>query len=138
MCDFNLGRPTSGSDARTLDLYGVGDSFEVTVDSPNRAIALSRQPTLTSTPSRVLVCRPNGRLGNTLLLTPLLQELERVFPGAEIDQDRRPIRSREGHGLPIGRDGGWFAGHRCRGDPACLLSRGHVPQPQRPVAIEAE
>src|SRR5712671_3999162 len=85
MCDFNLGRPTSGSDARTLDLYGVGDSFEVTVDSPNRAIALSRQPTLTSTPSRVLVCRPNGRLGNTLLLTPLLQELERVFPGAEID-----------------------------------------------------
>ena len=36
-------------------------------------------------PSRILVCRPNGRLGNTLLVTPLIQELEALFPGAEID-----------------------------------------------------
>lgn len=34
---------------------------------------------------RVLVCRPNHRLGNTLLITPLMAELERHFPGAEID-----------------------------------------------------
>ena len=34
---------------------------------------------------RVLVLRPNHRLGNTLLVTPLLSELERVFPGAEVD-----------------------------------------------------
>lgn len=34
---------------------------------------------------RILVCRPNHRLGNTLLLTPLIGELERHFPGAEID-----------------------------------------------------
>lgn len=35
--------------------------------------------------SKILVCRPNHRLGNILLLTPLLRELERVYPGAEVD-----------------------------------------------------
>lgn len=34
---------------------------------------------------RVLVVRPNHRLGNVILLTPLIAELERAFPGAEID-----------------------------------------------------
>lgn len=34
---------------------------------------------------RILVCRPNHRLGNTILLTPLLAELEQRFPGAEVD-----------------------------------------------------
>ncbi|MEW9623701.1 glycosyltransferase family 9 protein [Rhodanobacter geophilus] len=34
---------------------------------------------------RVLVCRPNHRLGNTLLISPLLAEIETLYPGAEID-----------------------------------------------------
>lgn len=34
---------------------------------------------------RIVVCRPNHRLGNALLLTPLIQELERSFPEAKID-----------------------------------------------------
>ncbi len=34
---------------------------------------------------RILILRPNHRLGNILLLTPLLAEIERHFPGAEID-----------------------------------------------------
>jgi ADP-heptose:LPS heptosyltransferase len=34
---------------------------------------------------RILVCRPNHRLGNMLLMTPLIAELERVYKGAEID-----------------------------------------------------
>ncbi len=34
---------------------------------------------------RILVCHVSHTLGNSLLLTPLLQELERVYPGAEID-----------------------------------------------------
>lgn len=34
---------------------------------------------------RILVCRPNHRLGNTILLTPLIGELERHYQGAEID-----------------------------------------------------
>lgn len=33
---------------------------------------------------RILVSRPNHRLGNMLLLTPLIAEIERVYPGAEI------------------------------------------------------
>ncbi|WP_329743099.1 glycosyltransferase family 9 protein [Dyella sp. A6] len=34
---------------------------------------------------RILVCRLNHRLGNTLLLSPLLREIEARYPGAEID-----------------------------------------------------
>jgi heptosyltransferase-3 len=34
---------------------------------------------------RILVLRPNHRLGNVLLVGPLLAELERLYPGAEID-----------------------------------------------------
>lgn len=33
----------------------------------------------------ILICRPNSRLGNTVLLTPLLQEIERALPQARID-----------------------------------------------------
>lgn len=34
---------------------------------------------------RVLIVRPNSRLGNQLMITPLLQEIEAVFPNAKID-----------------------------------------------------
>jgi ADP-heptose:LPS heptosyltransferase len=34
---------------------------------------------------RILVCRPNHRLGNTILLTPLIDEIEKIYKGAEID-----------------------------------------------------
>ncbi|MBQ4854429.1 glycosyltransferase family 9 protein [Rhodanobacter sp. B2A1Ga4] len=34
---------------------------------------------------RVLICRPNHRLGNTVLISPLLAEVEALYPGAEID-----------------------------------------------------
>jgi ADP-heptose:LPS heptosyltransferase len=34
---------------------------------------------------RVLICRPNHRLGNLLLITPLLQEVTATFPGCKID-----------------------------------------------------
>lgn len=34
---------------------------------------------------RVLISRPNHRLGNLLLITPLLQELETTFPSCKID-----------------------------------------------------
>lgn len=36
-------------------------------------------------PRRILICRPNHRLGNLLLLTPLVIELQRTFPNARID-----------------------------------------------------
>lgn len=34
---------------------------------------------------RVLICRPNHRLGNLLLITPLLEEISRTFPHCKID-----------------------------------------------------
>lgn len=35
--------------------------------------------------SKILVCRPNHRLGNLLLITPLLQEVINTFPQCKID-----------------------------------------------------
>jgi ADP-heptose:LPS heptosyltransferase len=34
---------------------------------------------------RILICRPNTRLGNALLVTPLIREIEQTYPGAQID-----------------------------------------------------
>ncbi|MDP4205496.1 MAG: glycosyltransferase family 9 protein [Bacteroidota bacterium] len=34
---------------------------------------------------RILICRPNHRLGNLLLITPLLQEITATFPQCKID-----------------------------------------------------
>lgn len=34
---------------------------------------------------RVLICRPNARLGNLLLVTPLVQEVSEMFPNCKID-----------------------------------------------------
>ncbi|SCY21183.1 glycosyltransferase family 9 protein [Flavobacterium caeni] len=38
-----------------------------------------------STIKNVLICRPNDRLGNLLLITPLIQEIQSTFPNAKID-----------------------------------------------------
>lgn len=34
---------------------------------------------------RILICRPNHRLGNQLLITPIVQELTAIFPDSKID-----------------------------------------------------
>ena len=54
------------------------------------------QPTSEALPAkgiyRILVCHVSHSLGNTLLLTPLLSELEKIYPAAEIDiLTRSPI-----------------------------------------------
>lgn len=36
-------------------------------------------------PIRILICRPNHRLGNLLLVTPIIQEVSRIFPNCKID-----------------------------------------------------
>lgn len=56
------------------------------------------QPTSEPLPAkgiyRILVCHVSHSLGNTLLLTPLLSELEKSYPAAEIDiLTRSPIAS---------------------------------------------
>ena len=33
----------------------------------------------------ILICRPNTRLGNTLLMTPLLEEIEAALPSAQVE-----------------------------------------------------
>jgi ADP-heptose:LPS heptosyltransferase len=45
----------------------------------------SQQPVPRKGIYRILVCRPNHRLGNMVLLTPLITELERFYKGVEID-----------------------------------------------------
>jgi len=42
-------------------------------------------PGVTVEINRVLICRPNHRLGNLLLITPLLQEVIAAFPASKID-----------------------------------------------------
>lgn len=34
---------------------------------------------------RMLVCRPNSRLGNQLMITPLVQEIEQLYPHCKVD-----------------------------------------------------
>ena len=34
---------------------------------------------------RILICRPNHRLGNLLLITPIIQEVSKIFPDCKID-----------------------------------------------------
>ncbi len=38
-----------------------------------------------SASATVLICRPNTRLGNTLLMTPLLEEIEAAMPAAQVE-----------------------------------------------------
>ncbi|MBF4466533.1 glycosyltransferase family 9 protein [Flavobacterium sp. LC2016-12] len=42
-------------------------------------------PIDTSKIKKVLICRPNKRLGNLLLITPLIQEVTETFPNCKID-----------------------------------------------------
>lgn len=52
------------------------------IGSRSSCKGLSNDP---NTIKRVLICRPNHRLGNLLLITPLLQEVSAMFPDAKID-----------------------------------------------------
>ena len=47
----------------------------------NPTIALSEKVKV----ERVLICRPNHRLGNLLLITPFIQEISSTFPDCKID-----------------------------------------------------
>ncbi|MDE2155070.1 MAG: lipopolysaccharide heptosyltransferase family protein [Xanthomonadaceae bacterium] len=49
------------------------------------ATQLSDEPLPEAGIYRVVICRVSHALGNSLLLTPLIQELESIWPGAEID-----------------------------------------------------
>jgi ADP-heptose:LPS heptosyltransferase len=53
----------------------IGNSYK------NPTIDLSEKITF----KRVLICRPNHRLGNLLLITPFIQEISSTFPECKID-----------------------------------------------------
>jgi heptosyltransferase-3 len=65
------------NDARRFVMHGVAKGIGKT--------NLSETSIDPSQVKRVLISRPNHRLGNQLLLTPLLQELSNSFPGCKID-----------------------------------------------------
>src|SRR4051812_26296495 len=44
---------------------------------------------------RILVCRTSHSLGNTLFMTPLLQEIAMLWPGAEVDLITRYAPARQ-------------------------------------------
>ncbi len=72
-------RAPSGPWARRVRQWFVGQTL-----GPAAPIA-AQEPLPRRGIHRVLVCRVSHTLGNTLLVTPLIREIERVFPGAEID-----------------------------------------------------
>ena len=53
----------------------VGSSYSEPVYDANATIDIKK----------VIIIRPNHRLGNQLLLTPIVQEVMNSFPGCEID-----------------------------------------------------
>lgn len=62
---------------------------------------------------RVLICRVSHSLGNTLLVTPLVQEIEATWPGAEIDILTRSLVAAE-----------IFASYSCVRNIYCLPRHG--------------
>lgn len=61
-----------------------------------KAVELDPTDDILQRPLRVLISRPNSRLGNLLMVTPLVQEIERLLPNAKID-----LFVRGGVGFPI-------------------------------------
>lgn len=56
-------------------MSGLGNSTALPTPKPGTKLQLNR----------VLISRPNGRLGNMLLTTPLVQEIQQHFPDCTID-----------------------------------------------------
>jgi heptosyltransferase-3 len=61
-------------------------------ESPLRAAIASSEDSHSGKPTglrearaTILICRPNTRLGNTLLMTPLLEEIEATMPSARVE-----------------------------------------------------
>ncbi|MDE2307676.1 MAG: glycosyltransferase family 9 protein [Xanthomonadaceae bacterium] len=72
-------RPLNAGDLRRRAARGLMRLLFGTAAQP------SGEPLPVTGIHRILICRISLALGNTLLLTPLIQELEATWPGAEID-----------------------------------------------------
>lgn len=74
------------SNSKNVNINKVRRGLMRTLTKNIGAANVSKSGTIdTSKIKKVLICRPNGRLGNLLLVTPLIQEVEKTFPGCKID-----------------------------------------------------
>jgi len=71
--------PFARADMRRAARRLIGRAFRE-LETPSEVAPLPRRGV-----HRVLVCRVSHTLGNTLLVTPLIREIARIFPGAEVD-----------------------------------------------------
>jgi heptosyltransferase-3 len=60
-------------------------SADAPEDSRSAGAGAAASPASVHAHAAILVCRPNTRLGNTLLMTPLLEEIEAALPGARVE-----------------------------------------------------
>lgn len=54
-------------------------------EPPSAPASATGSPAQRYATATILICRPNTRLGNTLLMTPLLQEIEAALPAARVE-----------------------------------------------------
>ncbi|HEX8755254.1 MAG TPA: glycosyltransferase family 9 protein [Steroidobacteraceae bacterium] len=52
---------------------------------PSAPASAAGSPASRYASASILICRPNTRLGNTLLMTPLLEEIETILPSARVE-----------------------------------------------------
>jgi ADP-heptose:LPS heptosyltransferase len=55
------------------------------VSAPGNAAGAAGFQAQSHASATILICRPNTRLGNTLLMTPLLEEIEATLPAARVE-----------------------------------------------------
>jgi heptosyltransferase-3 len=55
------------------------------VESYTATLGAADSPASRYSSARILVCRPNTRLGNALLMTPLIEEIEAKLPAARVE-----------------------------------------------------
>jgi ADP-heptose:LPS heptosyltransferase len=72
-------RPLARANVRRATRWLIGQAFRES-EAASELAPLPRRGI-----HRVLVCRVSHTLGNTLLVTPLIREIARIFPGAEVD-----------------------------------------------------
>ena len=69
----------------TSNSGGVAGGHETVNDHGHSSFGFTARYRVSEQPKRILICRPNHRLGNLLLITPLLQEVSQTFPNCRID-----------------------------------------------------
>ncbi|MBA4155073.1 glycosyltransferase family 9 protein [Flavobacterium sp.] len=70
---------------KIINKYRKRIMFFLTNQVGKKTTILSKSEIKRENIKRVLICRPNHRLGNQLLITPLVQEVSSTFPNCKID-----------------------------------------------------